>query len=131
MLKKTLLKKAGTITGVATIFGVALILIGLFGFISTFSPDGYLFGAFYITTALNFFHLATGIIAIWAGATQKGARLFFKIFGMVYCAIAVIGFFYFVGAFDAIDSAIALTGFFYLVLGIAFLYLGYIAHFKR
>lgn len=126
MLKRTL-----TLIGVSTAIGVLFILMGVLGFIPAFVSNGYLFGFLYVNTTLNVLHLLTGIIAIWAGGSPRGARLFFKIFGIIYSAIAILGFLYLIVAFEAIYSGVALLGLLYLILGVICLYLGYIANLKR
>lgn len=38
-------------------------------------------------------HFLTGAIALWAGMTGIGAsKMFFKIFGVVYALVAIMGF---------------------------------------
>ena len=48
-----------------------------------------------MNTLHNVIHLATGIVAILAGmASEAAMRVFFKIFGVIYGLVAVLGFFY-------------------------------------
>jgi hypothetical protein len=68
--------------------GAILFIVGVVGFFRhemfnlTFPP------------AHNVFHLASGVIALWAGLAKSanGVRLFGLIFGAIYLAVAVAGF---------------------------------------
>ena len=40
----------------------------------------------------NIIHIASGVVAIMAATSDRYARLYFQIFGLVYTAIAVWGF---------------------------------------
>ena len=80
---------------VATIFGVVMLAAGVAGFIPALCPDGKLFGIFAVNAVHNVIHLATGAVAIGVGmASDHAARMFFRIFGVVYALVAVLGFFH-------------------------------------
>jgi hypothetical protein len=71
------------------ILGVVLTLVGLAGF---FMPSP-LFGLFEVDTVHNIVHLASGLVALWAGATSvQYSRMFLIIFGIVYGLVAVLGY---------------------------------------
>ncbi|HEX2059147.1 MAG TPA: DUF4383 domain-containing protein [Thermoanaerobaculia bacterium] len=72
----------------ATILGIAFLLVGVLGFVM---PD--LLGA-HLTLAHNIIHLVTGAISLWIGlkGTPSGARTFCIVFGAVYLLLGVAGF---------------------------------------
>ena len=75
-------------------FGVIFVLVGLAGYVPALTPDGKLLGMFAVNGPHNLVHLATGVIAL-AIALGSPANLspFFKVFGVVYALVAVLGFF--------------------------------------
>lgn len=90
-----------TIKRIAIIFGVIFVVVGILGFVpgvTSFMPDeehGRLFGAFAVDTLHNLVHIATGVVAIACGiASDTASRNYFKIFGVIYAVVAVLGFFY-------------------------------------
>lgn len=82
----------------AILFGVVFLLVGILGFIPTFSPvhsDGmrYLLGLFMVGGIHNAIHLLSGIAALGLGYySEKTARLYFLVFGAVYALVTVVGF---------------------------------------
>jgi len=52
-----------------------------------------LLGIFHVNAAHNYVHLASGAVFLICGLAGAGpARTFFKIFGIVYAIVAVLGF---------------------------------------
>lgn len=79
----------------AIIFGIFFIVAGLAGFSSALAPGGMLFGLFMVGTVHNIIHLASGIVALMCAFAGPGASAaYFKIFGVVYLLVALIGFAY-------------------------------------
>jgi hypothetical protein len=77
----------------AVLFGIVFLLIGILGFVPAVTKDEMLLGIFHVNTAHNVVHLLSGAVALFAGLTSVGAsRVYFKIFGLVYAAVAVMGF---------------------------------------
>ena len=77
----------------AILFGVVFLLIGVLGFVPALAPNEMLLGIFHVNAAHNVVHLLSGAVALWAGMTSIGAaKLYFKIFGVVYALVAVLGF---------------------------------------
>ena len=75
-------------------FGVILLLAGLAGYVPALTPDGKLLGVFAVNGAHNIVHILTGVIALAiALASPANMSMFFKIFGVVYALVAVLGFF--------------------------------------
>ena len=75
-------------------FGVVLLLAGLAGYVPALTPDGKLLGVFAVNGAHNIVHILTGVIALAiALASPANMANFFKVFGVVYALVAVLGFF--------------------------------------
>lgn len=80
---------------VAIIFGIFFLIAGVLGFMPAYAPDGNLFCCFRINPAHNIVHIATGIIALWAGFSSHGAsKIFFRVFGVLYFFVALLGIYY-------------------------------------
>lgn len=79
----------------ATWFGVIFLLLGVLGFIpGVTNDDGMLLGIFQVDAVHNIVFLITGILALWMGmAGEASAKSFFKIFGVIYALLAIMGFF--------------------------------------
>lgn len=85
----TVLKK------LAVAFGVVFLVVGVLGFVSAAAPEGHLLGLFHINALHNVVHLASGAVALWAGlSSERNSKLYFQIFGVVYAAVAILGFVY-------------------------------------
>src|SRR5687768_7361779 len=78
---------------IATVFGAVFLLVGVLGFVPGITENGHLLGIFHVNPAHNFVHIATGIGAIACGmAGPYAAQMFFRIFGVIYGLVAVLGF---------------------------------------
>jgi len=111
---------------VAIGFGVVFILIGILGFIPAFTPGGMLLGIFHVDALHNIVHLLSGIVALAAGFTSAHAsQLYFKVFGVIYGLVALLGIFY---GQDPLLGIMAhnWAGFWlHLVIAVVALYLGF------
>lgn len=77
----------------AVLFGVVFLLVGILGFVPAVTKDQMLLGIFHVNAAHNCVHLLSGVVALFAGMTSAGAaRWYFRIFGLVYGLVAVMGF---------------------------------------
>ena len=77
----------------AVLFGVVFLLVGILGFVPAVTKDEMLLGIFHVNMAHNCVHLLSGVAALLCGLSGVGAsRLYFRIFGLVYAAVAVMGF---------------------------------------
>jgi Domain of unknown function (DUF4383) len=77
----------------ALVFGVVFLLIGILGFVPALAPNEMLLNIFHVNAAHNVVHLLTGVVALLAGMGGVGAaKVFFKIFGVVYGLVAILGF---------------------------------------
>ena len=76
----------------AVLFGVILLVVGILGFVPAVTKDQMLLGIFHVNTIHNVVHLLSGAVALFCGMTSIGAsRNYFRIFGIVYGAVAVLG----------------------------------------
>lgn len=77
---------------VSSAFGIVFVAIGLLGFVPALTPDSHLLGIFHVDTVHNIIHLASGAAALIAASSASYAKLYFKIFGVVYGIVALGGF---------------------------------------
>ena len=86
-----MLKKA------ALAFGIVFLLIGILGFVpgATQTVNGMpmLLGIFHVNAAHNVVHLLSGAAALLCAGSVPAARTYFRIFGVVYALVAILGFF--------------------------------------
>lgn len=77
----------------AVLFGVVFLVIGVLGFVPGVTKNEMLLGIFHVNAAHNVVHLLSGVAALFCGMTSVGAsRNYFRIFGVVYGLVAVLGF---------------------------------------
>src|SRR3954468_13206934 len=77
----------------AVLFGIILLVVGVLGFVPAVTKNDMLLGIFHVNAAHNVVHLLSGAVALFCGMTSAGAsRNYFRIFGVVYAAVAVLGF---------------------------------------
>ena len=77
----------------ASLFGIVFLLVGILGFVPALTPNAMLFGIFHVNLAHNVVHLLSGAIALLCGISSTHAsRTYFRIFGVVYGIVAVLGF---------------------------------------
>ncbi len=77
----------------AKVFGWIFILLGVLGFVpGVTSADGMLLGIFQVSPLHNVLYLISGVLALWLGRSGAGAKSYFKIFGIVYALVTVLGF---------------------------------------
>lgn len=110
----------------AKVFGYILLIIGILGFVPGITTDHHLLGIFHVNAAHNILHILTGALAVFAGNASQGAsRTYFRVFGVIYALITILGFFYgdkpLLGIF-AHNSADVLL---HLVIAAVALYLGF------
>lgn len=76
----------------AIIYGIVFIALGILGFIPKLTPNGYFLNSLATNAGFNVFYILTGIIALVVAVRSLYARVYFKTFGIVYLALAIIGF---------------------------------------
>ena len=80
------------------LFGIVFLAVGILGFVPGVSapgPDGMpmLLGIFMVNTAHSIVHVASGVVFLLASMAGAGAAsLWFKLFGLIYAVVAVLGF---------------------------------------
>jgi hypothetical protein len=116
----------------ATIFGVAFIVAGVLGFVpGVTTSDGHLLGIFHVNTLHNVIHLASGAIALWvAYASEKAARLYFQIFGVVYALVALLGLLYGNAPILELVANNTADTILHAVIAVVALYLGFVGRAK-
>jgi len=81
------------VKSMAFLFGVVFLLVGILGFVPAVTKDQMLLGIFHVNGAHNVVHLLSGAVALFCGMSSGNAsRMYFRIFGVVYAAVAVMGF---------------------------------------
>src|SRR6478672_5285499 len=81
------------VKSMAVLFGVVFLVVGILGFVPAVTKDQMLLGIFHVNAAHNGVHLLSGVVALICGMMGVGAsRIYFKLFGLVYGAVAVLGF---------------------------------------
>jgi hypothetical protein len=77
----------------AIFFGLLMVAVGILGFLPDYAPGGKLFGIFSVNPMHNVIHVVTGIAALVCGlASSMASKVFFILFGLIYAAVAVLGF---------------------------------------
>ena len=77
----------------AVLFGIVFILVGILGFVPGITDNQMLLGIFHVNAAHNVVHLLSGAAALFTGMTSAGAaRVYFRVFGVIYGLVAVMGF---------------------------------------
>jgi len=117
----------------AILFGIVFLAVGILGFvpsISTPGPDGMpmLLGIFMVNGIHSIVHIASGVVFLLCGMAGAGpSRLFFKIFGVVYALVAVMGFVTGNGMIFGLISNNTADTWLHVVLAAAMLFLGFAA----
>ena len=80
------------------LFGIVFLAVGILGFVpgvTTTGADGMpmLLGIFMVNTVHSIVHITSGVVFLLASMAGAGAAsLWFKLFGLVYAVVAVLGF---------------------------------------
>jgi hypothetical protein len=114
------------------LFGIIFVLIGIIGFMPSMSPADMLFGIFHVSALHNVIHLLAGLIALWTAFTStRAVKGYFQIFGIVYLALGVLGFFY--GDEDVLGflSNNIPDAILHSLLGALFIYIGFGKKFQK
>jgi hypothetical protein len=113
------------------LFGIVFLAIGILGFVpgaTTTGPDGMpmLLGIFMVNAAHSVVHIASGLVFLFASmAGAAAASLWFKIFGLVYALVAVMGFVVGNGMIFGLISNNANDTWLHVVLAAAMLLIGF------
>jgi Domain of unknown function (DUF4383) len=111
----------------AILFGVVFLLIGILGYVPAATPaNGMLLRIFHVNTAHNIVHLASGVVFLLCGIASAGpSQTFFKIFGIIYGLVAVLGFYYGDNALLGIVANNTADTWLHVVLAVVMLFLGF------
>ncbi|PYJ90738.1 MAG: hypothetical protein DME20_08380 [Verrucomicrobia bacterium] len=111
----------------AILFGVVFLLIGILGYVPAATPaNGMLLRIFHVNTAHNIVHLASGVVFLLCGIAGAGpSQTFFKIFGIIYGLVAVLGFYYGDNALLGIVANNTADTWLHVVLAVVMLFLGF------
>lgn len=80
------------LTKLAYLFAAAFFASGTLGFVPALTPEGKLLGLFHVNDLHNYFHLGAGLAALLC-AFAGIPRIYFQVFGIIYAALALLGFF--------------------------------------
>src|SRR5213596_2475982 len=79
----------------AILFGLVFLVVGVLGYVPSATSNEMLLGIFHVNSVHNIIHLASGAVFLLCGLAGPGpSRTFFRIFGIVYAAVAALGFYY-------------------------------------
>lgn len=110
----------------ANIFGWVVLVIGVLGFVPGITSGGSLLGIFAVDGLHNIVHIVTGALAIWmARKGDDSARMYFKVFGVIYAVITILGFFSGSGYILGLVSTNIADNILHLVIAALALYLGF------
>jgi hypothetical protein len=77
----------------ATIFGIIFLAIGILGFVPGATTNDMLLGIFMVNAAHSVVHIVSGVIFLLAAmAGAAASRMWFRIFGIIYAIVAILGF---------------------------------------
>lgn len=112
----------------ANVFGWVFLLIGILGFVPGVTNDGMLLGIFHVDAIHNIVHLLSGALALYAGM-QSGmaAQTYFRIFGVVYALVAILGFVAGDGKVLGIMANNSADNWLHVVIALVALYAGFMA----
>src|SRR3977135_2446372 len=114
----------------AIIFGIVFLAVGILGFVPavTTTVDGMrmFVGIFLLNAFPNYVHIASGIVFLLCGMAGAGpSRTFFKIFGLVYALLAVLGCLNPMGPLFGMTSTNPAVTWLHVVLAAVMLFLGF------
>ena len=110
----------------AITFGIVFVLIGILGFVPGITQDEHLLGIFHVNAAHNAVHLLTGVAALAAGlSSAHTAQLFFRVFGVVYGLVAILGFMAGAGPVLVIISNNLADAWLHLVIAVTSIMIGF------
>jgi hypothetical protein len=80
----------------AAVFGIIFLVLGILGFVPGASTQleglPHLFGIFAHDAIHNIVHILTGIIGLLTASSDRYAKWYLQIFGIIYVLIAIAGF---------------------------------------
>jgi hypothetical protein len=112
----------------AIIFGIVFLAVGILGFVPGVTTNDMLLGIFMVNAAHSVVHVASGVIFLIAGMAGPGAsRTWFRIFGVVYAVVAILGFMTPSGMLLGLISNNMAVTWLHVILAVAMLFFGFVA----
>jgi hypothetical protein len=113
-----------TLKVVFVIFGLGFVVAGIAGFVPSLVTDGNLFGILEVDWMHNLVHLVSGLLAFYVAFNLDYAKLYFKVFGVIYAVVTIVGF---VNGGNVFLMHVNMAdNFLHLVIAIVALYVGFI-----
>lgn len=115
----------------AILFGLVFLVVGILGYFPAVSPPDangmpMLLHIFMVNGPHNIVHIASGIVFLLCGFAGAGASsTFFKIFGIVYALVAILGFMKGEGMLLGLISNNVADTWLHVVLAAVMLFLGF------
>ncbi|SRR5579883_1246648 len=110
----------------AFLFAIGFLAIGVLGYMPNYVTDGNLFGYFETDGMHNLAYIVSGILALLCVASVSAAKWYFRLFGLLFGALAVCGF---VFAGDLVMTHVNMAdNILHLAIAVVLLYLGFIAN---
>ncbi len=107
----------------AVIIGIGFLVAGILGFVPHITVNGLLLNIFAVDPMHNWVHIISGVIALAVSCSDKAAKIYFQIFGIIYALVAILGF--------AMKGQILMMhmnmadNYLHIVLAVIILYLGF------
>ena len=113
----------------AQVVGVIFLIAGIAGFIPALCPNGLLLGLFAVNGMHNVVHILSGVLALaMSFGTEATARNYFRIVGVVYALVTVLGFVAGRGGMLMGMSMNMADNYLHLAFALFFLWAGFIWH---
>jgi uncharacterized protein DUF4383 len=110
------------------LFGIVFLAVGILGFVPGITKDEMLLGIFHVNAMHSIVHIVSGAVFLFASMAGAGpARLWFKVFGLIYAVVAVLGFMNPNGPVLGMVSNNPATTWLHVVLAAAMLLIGFAA----
>ena len=110
------------------LFGIVFLAVGILGFVPGVTKDEMLLGIFMVNTVHSVVHISSGVVFLLASmAGGAAASLWFKIFGLVYAVVAVMGFVVGNGMIFGLISNNTNDTWLHVVLAVAMLAIGFLS----
>jgi len=110
------------------LFGIVFLAVGILGFVPGVTKDEMLLGIFMVNTVHSVVHIASGVVFLLASmAGGTAASLWFKIFGLIYAVVAVMGFVVGNGMIFGLISNNTNDTWLHVVLAVAMLAIGFLS----
>lgn len=109
----------------ALLSGLALITVGIMGFLPDYVREGKLFGLFLVNPLHNVINISIGVVALLCGLSSNlSSKLFFILVGLSLAALAIFGFFNGDGLLFNLFAYNKADSFLHGAIGLLFLYFG-------